>query len=266
MNTRYVNYSIDAQGSYHMRSPDGHVKTKNGYVYLNADYYPTEEITMLNEEMPTFPSNIEGLEDVRLFHHQGKLYFTASSKNVTPTGAIVIACGEYRVFMNQMEVVSVIEPPRPSGCEKNWIYVPEQCLTEDSAKSSMNFIYGWNPMEIGAVKNNKLTIHTTYPTPAIFNRFRGSSPLVEYDGKMWCVVHFVRYSTPRVYYHSVVRFDKETMRPEAFAAPFCFCQTKIEYCLGFHIREGIACFMFSENDTDPGRIIVPLDHLRMIPI
>jgi len=266
MNTRYVNYSIDAQGAYHMRSPDGHVKTKNGYVYLNADYYPTEEITVLNEKMTTFPSNIEGLEDVRLFHHQGKLCFTASSKNVTPTGNIVIACGEYRVFMNQMEVLSVIEPPRPSGCEKNWIYVPERCLLSNSAKSSMNFIYGWNPMEIGAVTDNKLAIHTTYSTPAIFNRFRGSSPLVEYDGKMWCVVHFVKYSTPRVYYHSIVRFDKGTMRPEAFATPFCFRQTKIEYCLGFHIHEGVACFIFSENDTDPGRITVPLDHLRMIPI
>ena len=30
MNTRYVNYSIDSCGQYHMRSSDGNVKTKNG--------------------------------------------------------------------------------------------------------------------------------------------------------------------------------------------------------------------------------------------
>ena len=264
VNTRYVNYSIDSQGSYHMRSPDGHVKTKNGYTFLNADYFQTEEITMMHENTPVYPSNIEGLEDVRLFHHQGKLCFTASSKNVTPTGNIVIAFGEYRPAVNQMEMLSVIEPPRPSGCEKNWIYVPDTHLTSADAKSTMNFIYGWNPLEIGAVLDNKLRIHTVYQTPPIFNRFRGSSPLVEYDGKLWCVVHFVKYSTPRVYYHSIVQFDKNTMQPMQFAVPFCFRQTKIEYCLGFHIQDGVVCFLFSENDTDPGKITVPLDHLRFL--
>ena len=266
LNTRYVNYSIDAHGSYHMRSPNGHVKTKNGYTFLNADYFQTEDITIMQENTPVYPSNIEGLEDVRLFHHQGKLCFTASSKNVTSTGNIVIAFGEYLPSENKMEMLSVIEPPRPSGCEKNWIYVPDRCLSSSDAKYRMNFIYGWNPLEIGAVLDNKLQIHTAYQTPTIFNRFRGSSPLVEYDGKLWCVVHFVKYSTPRVYYHSIVQFNLETMRPEQFALPFCFRQTKIEYCLGFHIQDGVACFIFSENDTDPGRITVPLEHLRMMPI
>jgi tetratricopeptide (TPR) repeat protein len=269
LNTRYVNYSIDVHGSYHMRSPDGHVKTKNGYTYLNASYFPTENVCMMHEQFDNYPSNIEGLEDVRVFKHNNSYFCTASSKNVSNTGNIEMTLSVYEP--NTISNVKIIQPPRPSGCEKNWIYVPNKYLhvgnEKDNEKSNekFNFIYGWNPLEIGAVEDNKLTIHTTQLTPSIFNRFRGSSPLVEYLGKLYCVVHFVKYSTPRVYYHSVVQFSL-SMKVEAFAVPFCFRQTKIEYCLGFHINDDKAYFIFSENDTNPGLISVPFKNLRMVPI
>lgn len=268
LNTRYVNYSIDEHGTYHMRSADGHVKTKNGYTYLNSSYFPTENVTMMTEHFDKHDSNIEGLEDVRVFKHNGAYFCTASSKNVSSSGNIEMTLSHYFPQQNMISNVLSIQPPRPSGCEKNWIYVPnmyvENAHTENRS-DKFNFIYGWNPLEIGAVENNKLTIHTTQNTPPIFNRFRGSSPLVEHGGKLYCVVHFVRYSTPRVYYHSVVQFSR-TMRVEAFAVPFCFRQTKIEYCLGFHINDEQACFIFSENDTCPGLITVPFKNLRMVPI
>ena len=91
MNTRYVNYSIDSNGSYHIRSSDGNVKTKNGMTVLNRSYYPINNITIMKEEPEiTYPSNIEGLEDVRLFVFKDKLHFTASSKNITSDGKIVM--------------------------------------------------------------------------------------------------------------------------------------------------------------------------------
>ena len=129
----------------------------------------------------------------------------------------------------------------------------------------MNFIYGWHPLEIGSIINNKLNIHTKYDTPEFFSRFRGSSPIIEYNNKFWAVIHFVRYTTPRVYYHSVVVFDKK-MKPEQYSIPFCFRQTKIEYCLGFHISDENACFIFSENDSNPGFITIPLNKIKMINI
>jgi tetratricopeptide (TPR) repeat protein len=269
MNTRYVNYSIDHRGCYHMRSPDGNVKTRNGMVFLNSTYFPTEEIVVMNEELPqTFPSNVDGLEDVRLFTFKGQLHFSASSKNLTPNGNIVIAIGEYRPEEQRMTNIRVIHPPHPTECEKNWIAIPETSLGKvAAAKDKMNFIYGWNPLEIGAVsEHNQLVIHTKYNTPTIFSRFRGSSPLCEFDGKLWCVTHYVKYSTPRVYYHSVVQFNRETMKPEQYSPPFCFRKTAIEYCLGFHIRDGSFCFFFSENDTDPGFITIPHRSMKFLPI
>lgn len=269
MNTRYVNYAIDSYGSYHMRSPDGNVKTKNGYTYLNNSYYPIEDITMMNEEPDkTFPSNIEGLEDVRLFSFKNKIHFTASSKNLTNDGKIVIAIGDYNAEESKMNNISVIQPPKPSNCEKNWIFVPEKSLIGcEAAKDKMNFIYGWHPMEIGAVNNDKkLEIHTKFDTPKFFSRFRGSSTICEYDGRLWCVAHFVKYSTPRLYFHSLVSFNRETMKPELYSLPFVFRKHAIEYCLGLHIRDGKICFIFSQNDNEPGFITMPISNLKFLPV
>lgn len=268
MNTRYVNYSIDRNGAYHMRSADGNVKTKNGRTYLNNNYYPIENVKIMKEEPDrVYPSNIEGLEDVRLFYFKNKIHFSASSKNLTNDGKIVIAVGEYNLAENKMNNISVISPPRPSNCEKNWIFVPNNSTNNNNNNSKMNFIYGWHPLEIGAVNDDKqLIIHTKIDTPKFFSRFRGSSPLVEYNDHLWCVVHYVKYSTPRVYYHSVICFNKETMTPEMYSLPFCFMKKAIEYCLGFHIKDGKMCFIFSQNDTEPGFITMPVNNLVFLQV
>jgi glycosyltransferase involved in cell wall biosynthesis len=269
MNTRYVNYSIDGGGGYHMRSSDGHVKTKNGMTYVNNNGVPVENVSIMKEEPGTvYPSNIEGLEDVRLFSFKDKLYFTASSKNLTDTGKIVMALGEYNPDAKLMNNVSIISPPKPTTCEKNWIYVPESALRGvEAACDKMNFIYGWHPLEIGAVgADKKLEIHTRFDTPRMFSRFRGSSNIVEYDKKLWCVVHFVRYTTPRVYYHAVVAFNRDTMKPELYSAPFCFVKAAIEYCLGLHIHDGKMTFIFSQNDNEPGCITLPISNLKVMTI
>ena len=285
MNTRYVNYSIDSRGLYHIRSSDGNVKTKNGLTYLNSSYYPLEDVKMITEaHYNTYPSNIEGLEDVRLFTFNDKVHFTASSKNITKDGKIVIVSGEYIPEYAIMNDIHIIHSPRPSECEKNWIYVPNSSLINtEAAKNKMNFIYGWYPLEIGAVNKSfdftsdtpqtddvnllhKLDIHTVYKTPNFFSRFRGSSTICEYDGRLWCVAHFVKYSTPRVYLHSVVTFNRETMKPESYSLPFVFRKHAIEYCLGLHIKDGKICYVFSQNDNEPGFITMSIANLEFLPI
>lgn len=267
MNTRYVNYWIDPHGAYHMRDADGIVRTKNGFVYLDDSWNISSEVSVLQEEYTRFPSNIEGMEDVRIFYHQGALKCMASCKNIQSTGNIVIAYGDYVPEENTMRNMVSLEGPRPEYCQKNWIYLDEKYVVSEKGKGKLNIIYGWNPLEIGAInEQNTLEIHTTYQTPAIFSRFRGSSRMVEYNDKLYTVVHFVKYSQPRCYYHSVIQFHKETMRPESFAAPFSFCEPKIEYCLGFDIKDGVACFVFSRNDSDPSKITMPFSKLRFISV
>ena len=114
---------------------------------------------------------------------------------------------------------------------------------------------------MGNIKNSKLEIHTTFQTPPIFSRFRGSSGICEHDNKLWCVAHFVRYSSPRVYYHTLVQFRKD-MKPEMYSLPFVFKKHAIEYCLGLHIKDGVCCFIFSQNDSDPAFITIPITNLK----
>ena len=259
MNIRYVNYTIDEKGCYHMSCSDGHVRTKNGYVFLNESYQPLDNIVMLEDEYKKCNSNIEGLEDIRLFYHQDVLKCSSSCKDITDDDRIVITVGNYDITSNKITNIEVIEgcdSERSIICQKNWIYIPG---------TEMNFIYGWHPLQIGKVVNNCLQIHTTYSTPSIFSRFRGSSRLVDYYSKKYAVVHLVKYSQPRSYYHSVVQFNKDYL-PEAFTLPFCFCNTRIEYCLGFDIKGDTACFIFSQNDTNPSKITLPFSRLRFISI
>jgi tetratricopeptide (TPR) repeat protein len=268
LNTRYVNYTIDSRGCYHMSSADGNIKTKNGMIYLNEHFQPTDKLQVMKEEIVTYPSNIEGLEDLRLFYHQDKLKFTASSKNITMDGKIVIAYGDYDEHHQLISNVSVLEPPRPSNCEKNWIYVSNKYVREvEKSKNRLNFVFGWHPLQIGSVNDeNKLEIHTTYSTPSIFTHFRGSSNIVEYKDKLYCVIHYVKYCTPRNYLHAVVEFNRETMKPERYTPFFYFRKLAIEYCVGFYVQNETMTFIFSENDCDPGMIQVPMNRMRFLQI
>jgi hypothetical protein len=62
----------------------------------------TSEIQMMEEEYERFSSDIEGMEDVRIFQHQGALRFMASSKKITNDGKIVISYGEYHLDTAKM--------------------------------------------------------------------------------------------------------------------------------------------------------------------
>lgn len=268
LNTRYVNYTIDSRGCYHMSSSDGKIKTKNGMIYLNEHFQPTDTLKVMKENITVYPSNIEGLEDLRLFYHQCKLKFTASSKNITNDDKIVIVYGDYNEHLQLISNVTVLEPPRPSNCEKNWIYVPNSYLREvEKSRNRLNFVFGWHPLQIGSVNDeNKLEIHTTYATPNIFTHFRGSSNIVEYKDKLYCVIHYVKYCTPRNYLHAVIEFNRETMKPERYTPFFYFRKLAIEYCVGFYVQNETMTFIFSENDCEPGMIQVPMNRMRFLTL
>jgi hypothetical protein len=273
LNVRMVNYSIDEKrGSYHMRHPNNKVMTKNAVVYLDAQYNQIGNPYLLVEDCMFFDKNIEGLEDVRIFYFQNDLYMIASSKNITNNDNIDLVIGKYSITDKKIHDVSPIKSHNNSRCEKNWIFIPETAELEYAgAKGKINFVYGWYPLEIASLEIGDtgyyLTSHTKYNNmPELFSRFRGSSNMVEYNNRYYTVAHFVKYSTPRVYYHSLVIFDKMIKLVE-YSAPFYFRQNKIEYCLGFDIKKTnnkiICAFIFSENDSNPGLITIPFEHLKI---
>jgi tetratricopeptide (TPR) repeat protein len=273
MNARYVNYTIDDRGCYHMSSPDGHVKTTNALVPLNQAFQPTEFPRFIEEEYQRHPSNIEGLEDLRLFNHDHRLHFVAASKDATPTGKVVMTMGEYDAVRGKAYHVKVLEPPSPSDCQKNWIYVPNKYLDHlPASKGRVNFIYSWHPLQIGSIlpeeadlHGGKLHIHSVQHTPTSWTHFRGSSNIAEYNDRLYCVVHHVKYCTPRVYLHALIELNKE-MKAQRYTPFFTFRKTTIEYCLGLAIKNDTVTLLASEYDKDPGVFQVPFQKFRWLNV
>lgn len=134
---------------------------------------------------------------------------------------------------------------------KNWIPIENK------------IIYKWYPLQIGEIKNNKLLIDTTIQTPTIFKHVRGSSNTVEYNNEYWVIVHGVKYTSPRKYYHMIVILDKE-YKVKKYTIPFYFDTYMIEYCLGLLIEDDIMYMTASRNDSNPIIVKVKVNDINKL--
>jgi hypothetical protein len=177
-------------------------------------------------------------------------------------------------------------------CEKNWIPILEELewpdgpekteKTErpDGTRSVERFIYEWHPFTVGVCESREsrtLVARVIVPTPPFFERIRGSSNVVEYDGALYAVVHLVGYPDQgrhllrRRYYHVVVRLRRGTLGPvslvvEAYTMPFFFVENQIEYCLGIELRDETLFAFVSQNDADPVVVEIPFGALEFVPL
>jgi len=258
-NVRYVNYRIQKDGSYLMSlnnvlSREEKVRTKNAIIKLNNNMEPISKLTFMYENIDNKlkkETNILGLEDVRLFEIDNQLKCIATSRefSINSTNSMVI--GDYNLETNTIENGNIIESPNPQDCEKNWIPIGNK------------IIYKWHPLQIGEVKNNKLVIDTSKETPKIFKHLRGSSNTVEYNNEYWCIVHGVKYSTPRKYYHMIVVLDKE-YNLKKYSVPFYYETYMIEYCLGLAIENNNLYMSVSQNDSNPIIVKVYIKNMKRI--
>ena len=245
-NVRYVNYRIQNDGSYMMSknnvlSRTENVITKNAYLKLTNKLESESNLIFMNENVDKKlekTTNILGLEDVRLYEEENKIKFIATSREFSTNSTNSIVIGDYNIETYTIENANIIESPFPTECEKNWIPIRNK------------IIYKWHPLQIGEIKNNKLILDTTISTPQIFKHLRGSSNVVEYENEYWMVVHGVKYTTPRKYYHMIIILDTE-YKLIKYTVPFYFDKYKIEYCLGLLIDEEYIYMTASRNDSNP---------------
>jgi len=264
-NIRYVNYRIQRDGSYLMSlnnvlSPNEKVRTKNALIKLNSKFEGESNLIFMHEKIDSKlakETNILGLEDIRLFVEDNKLKCIATSREYSTNSTNSMVIADYNLETYTIENGNIIESPNLEECEKNWIPIENK------------IIYKWYPLQIGEIKNNKLSvIHTPHPqpTPPIFKHLRGSSNVVEHNNEYYVVVHGVKYCTPRKYYHIIVVLDKKyTIR--RYTVPFYFDTYAIEYCLGLLIEGNYIYMTASRNDSNPIIVkvnIKQLDKLFMI--
>ena len=247
-NIRYVNYRVTPQGDYIPRAADGIVRTQN---------LCEGKTEFIQEDLPTIPTNILGLEDIRLFSRDGLLRYTAASKSSTPDTKYRIVYGTYDASENRLLNSTVLQPPHPTECEKNWLLVPH-----DRAP----FLYQWHPFQAGDLKNGQLAIGTQHRTPPYFHRVRGSANGVLYRGSILCLTHVVKYGSPRKYYHHLVKLDKDSLKPQGFSLPFFFKSLGVEYCLGFDLEGDNVTFYYSVFDSQPHQVTVPMSQFEFLEV
>jgi glycosyltransferase involved in cell wall biosynthesis len=252
---RFVNYSITNTGSYDMKeghySPNHKVRTEN--VVYNEDG-STVQMNDASVTLSRRSHHIVGVEDVRLYRDAAgdvRFFGTAceySDKIRILTGMCDLETGMY-------SNTCILKSPLDAECEKNWIPV----------SGTNDVIYSWRPLRIGRIKGNELIFTLTIDTPDFFRHLRGSAVPTRVNDELWCLVHYVHHSTPRKYYHCIVKMDA-TYKPKSISLPFVFRKEGIEYCLSMTYSKNELEFIFSSWDDNPCSTRVPLELLEWIQV
>ena len=254
-NVRFVNYIINrGTGGYMMKEgsySDAHkVRTQNVL-------WDGKRGTLMDDSSVSLPrrdARIRGLEDVRVYtDSKGVVKFVATSSEYSEN--IRILRGTYDMQSHSYKDCVVMDSPTNASCEKNWIPVDG---TDD-------VIYRWSPLEVGTMKDKTLTVHTSHTTPWFFKHLRGSAVPVRIGSELWCLVHYVAYTTPRKYYHCLVVLD-ETYKLQRISLPFVFQNQGIEYSLGMSIQDKNVEFVYSSWDDDPRTTSVSTDAFEWIQV
>lgn len=262
LNTRFVNYSYHENGHYIINDPKNTIITKNIFSLLNRNLIPIINIEMgeQNIKLANYDMYSVGLEDIRLYSHNDKIKYIATNVNYVGNLANRMIVGYYDLISYEYFNSKIIQPPKQTMCEKNWIP-----LIIDNEEF---FIYKWSPFELGKIdyNMNQLEIIKSYEIKSPdFHRFRGSSIFINNIDNLNLigVVHYCEESRPRQYFHVLVMLDKKTAKPLFYSDPFCFQHYGVEFCIGFAIKNNKYVFWISKKDNDA--IMVSID-INEIPI
>ena len=283
LNTRYVNYWYYDNGSYMFYDGTNRIQNKNLFSRLTdtlipLDYQEMKEIETIT--LPRYNMYSSGIEDVRLYEHNGRVRFIATTVGYHTTGGNRMIVGNYDYKTLSYSNARLVESPVDAYCEKNWTPIP-------SSDGEERFIYKWDPIQIvtlagaaapctppaggdsgqetGGVRGTESTqvaladnhmIKTTIVTLAGGVRgaaapAKGSSPFIEYNGELIGVTHFSEDAMPRRYFHMLVVLDRTTYEPIRYSKPFVFDKVGIEFCIGFDARDDKYRFWISQFDRDP---------------
>ena len=272
LNTRLVNYWYYDNGSYMFYDETNIIRTKN--ITSELDYDASGNLIPLNYDemaetikLPKYDMYSRGIEDIRLYEHDGILKYIATTVGYYSTGGNRMIIGDYNYATKNYSNSRIIEPPTDTRCEKNWIPV-----TDPEGLGRELFIYKWAPFEIGKIfrepdKKPQLKIvqsfNETYGVHE-FQHMKGSTPFIEFGpDELVGVVHFSEDTKPRSYFHMLVILDKMTLKPLRYSEPFVFENVGIEFCIGFRIHNGNYEFWISRMDRAPVLIRICCDLLKI---
>jgi len=221
---RTVNYTIDGDGRYLIKKEgceangSNPINTINLFMRLDDDLNPGGQREILWERPAPAFDLVTGLEDMRLFHHDGQWKATACIREYVASGVPQqVLC-----YLNaDREIKKWDCLTDGSGCEKNWMPIPDE---------ELHYAYRLDQIVSGDVV--KLAYQRNHPPVAVDN-ISGGSPLIRFKNGWLAITHEAidPGDYRRVYIHRWVWFSEDyTLR--RLSDPFCFHAQQIEFAAG----------------------------------
>ena len=237
MNVRYVNYIIRPDGGYDFKHADGKITT------LQLTYWLTKEFKVVKTHWIDAVQNEElryqGIEDVKIFSHCGKLHVLGTVEDPS-NGNVTVGKGKYELDKHCLKSLP-FQSPTGERCEKNWCYF-------HNADGELRIVYKWSPLTLCVPSENTIQEVSKKNTPPIFKDLRGSSNGFLYKDEIWFLTHLVQYCTPRHYYHMIVVLDAKTEEFKRHSILFKFNGDCIEYGLGLIVEPERVIVSYSRMD------------------
>lgn len=260
INTRYVNYRYRDNWDCDFFNEMRQIRTVNIMSELNENFEPIS-YNIMNTDTELISNNYSyaiGLEDIRLYENNNVIKFIASNLNYVKCGRNRMITGDYDYEKCLCKNLKIVNMTWDSNCEKNWSPLP--VIFNDKNL----FIYKWSPFTLGFINdenNFEIYIQKQY-NDSYVNKFRGSSPIIEYNDKYFIgIVHYSVQAVPPIYYHSLVLLNKTTNLPEFYSKPFKFSNYPIEFCIGFTIVDNQYLFWISQMDREPILLKINIDKI-----
>jgi tetratricopeptide (TPR) repeat protein len=256
-NIRYVNYSIESDGGYKLNNDAGKIPSLYKYYILNHQFDILESHSFNEVQDPSL--KYQGVEDVKVFFHRGKLFFLGTIE--AGPDILTLGYGDYDTSQPMLKTKPFVSP-NGRRCEKNWAYA-------HNMKGELRVVYEWSPLTIGIPRDENLEIIQKHSeVPAFFKDLRGSSNGCMVGDEVWFVCHIVHYGKPRHYYHILVVLNASDLSYKKHSIPFQFVGDPIEYCLGLVVESTRVLMSYSSMDRTSCILELPRDvvHETLFPI
>jgi hypothetical protein len=265
VNIRHVNYTFyhsEAKLFQHQYGPltyvhpehDMHLRTVNYYCELNDNLEIVRYNKIDTSKFDTYEPlwDFVGLEDVRLFRWNGKLYTCGVRRDTTPNGQGRMELCEIIVDSENVVEVSRFRIPPPndpnSYCEKNWMPILD---------IPYHFIKWSNPTEVVKINPGDKTCETVklsnyVPLP---RDLRGGSQVIKWGENYIACTHEVDLFNSEVgrkdavYRHRFIIWDKD-WNIIKYSRDFDFMSGHVEFCIGmdhYNDNEVLMTFGFQDN-------------------
>lgn len=236
---------MNKKNKHHDKNPNLNVNVSlNYFVKLNSNF------TIIDENKILIPSSVNeiiysinkydkyiiGIEDMKIFNFNGiiKIIGTSQNNNRQVKGII----GDYNYNENKIDNIKYINVTfNKQKVEKNWVYFK-------NLNEKLKIIYKWFPLQICSTYKNNLILTRQLKMPFFFENARGSTCGIHFNNEIWFICHFNENGN---YYHFFSVFDL-SMNLKKYSNKFKFEGCRIEFCIGFEIKQMNFIICYSLND------------------